>query len=255
MATHARPVGASCPAAARRGGQQVRAGREDLTEHNGLVRRLLKDITRSATAPFRWPGTGPRDDRHHQTPRNEHWHLDMLVIPPDTAADTAAAALSGVTRGHSVAALHAILTRGDHIPGPRLTLAPRSNRIRTVELRARAVWWPERLAADGRRRTAGPRHRHPTPRRPDHLLDHLRGGHAERCWLRLARAQAACPALRTSAQSIQVTSDMEERRCGRSALEIHPGARVRRGCLVVDHLAIHPRKGPSTSGGHRRFPR
>ena len=28
---------------------------------------------------------------------NEHWHLDMLVIPPDTAADTAAAALSGVT--------------------------------------------------------------------------------------------------------------------------------------------------------------
>ena len=53
---------------------------------------------------------------------NEHWHLDMLVIPPDTAADTAAAALSGVTLGHSVAALHAILTRGDHIPGPCLTL-------------------------------------------------------------------------------------------------------------------------------------
>ncbi len=53
---------------------------------------------------------------------NEHWHLDMLVIPPDTAADTAAAALSGVTLGHSVAALHAILTCGDHIPGPCLTL-------------------------------------------------------------------------------------------------------------------------------------
>ena len=46
----------------------------------------------------------------------------MLVIPPDTAADTAAAALSGVTLGHSVAALHAIPTRGDHIPGPCLTL-------------------------------------------------------------------------------------------------------------------------------------
>jgi hypothetical protein len=53
---------------------------------------------------------------------SEHWHLDVLVIPADTPADTAAAALSGATRGHSVAALHSILTCGDHIPGPCLTL-------------------------------------------------------------------------------------------------------------------------------------
>jgi len=43
----------------------------------------------------------------------EHWHLDVLVIPPDTAADTAAAALSGVALRHSVAA--------SNLPTPCLT--------------------------------------------------------------------------------------------------------------------------------------
>jgi len=53
---------------------------------------------------------------------HENWHLDVLVIPPDTAADTAVAALSGVALPHTIAALHAILTPDSHIPTPCLTL-------------------------------------------------------------------------------------------------------------------------------------
>jgi hypothetical protein len=37
------------------------------------------------------------------------WHLDVLVIPPDTAAATAAAAMAGVARRDTVTALHSIL--------------------------------------------------------------------------------------------------------------------------------------------------
>ena len=54
----------------------------------------------------------------------EHSHFDVLVIPPDTAADTAAAALAGVARQHTVAALHAILAPERHLPTPCLTLRP-----------------------------------------------------------------------------------------------------------------------------------
>ena len=37
------------------------------------------------------------------------WHLDVLVIPPDTAAATAAVAMAGVARRDTVTALHSIL--------------------------------------------------------------------------------------------------------------------------------------------------
>jgi len=40
----------------------------------------------------------------------DFWHLDLLVIPPDTAADAAAAALALVAKGETVGALHAITT-------------------------------------------------------------------------------------------------------------------------------------------------
>ena len=46
----------------------------------------------------------------------------MKIIPPDTAAGSAAAALSWVASRQTVPALHAILTRGSHIPAPCLTL-------------------------------------------------------------------------------------------------------------------------------------
>lgn len=41
---------------------------------------------------------------------SEFGHLNLLVIPSDTAADASAAALALVARRHTVAALHAILT-------------------------------------------------------------------------------------------------------------------------------------------------
>jgi hypothetical protein len=37
------------------------------------------------------------------------WHLDLLVIPPDTAAVTATAAMAGVARRDTITALHSIL--------------------------------------------------------------------------------------------------------------------------------------------------
>ena len=37
------------------------------------------------------------------------WHLDVLVIPPDTAAANATAALAGVSRCDTIPALHSIL--------------------------------------------------------------------------------------------------------------------------------------------------
>lgn len=38
------------------------------------------------------------------------WHLDLLVIPPDTPAHDADGALALVGQGHAIGALHAILT-------------------------------------------------------------------------------------------------------------------------------------------------
>ena len=61
-------------------------------------------------------------DAHTIRLLGKNWNLDVLVIPPDTAADTAAAALAGVALRHSVAALHAILTPGTHLLTPCLTL-------------------------------------------------------------------------------------------------------------------------------------
>lgn len=40
------------------------------------------------------------------------WHLDLLVIPPDTAPDAAGVALALMAAGHATAALHAIGTCG-----------------------------------------------------------------------------------------------------------------------------------------------
>ena len=101
----------------------------------------------------------------------EDWHLDVLVIPPDTAADTAAAALSGVALPHTIAALHAILTRGEPRPGTLFNARQPANRIRSVELRASAVWRPQRFAATGEG-NRGTLDRHPTPRMPRPPPDH-----------------------------------------------------------------------------------
>jgi hypothetical protein len=50
------------------------------------------------------------------------WHLDLLVIPPDTAADAAAAVLALVASGETVAALHTIATGAADSPrGPLIT--------------------------------------------------------------------------------------------------------------------------------------
>jgi len=43
------------------------------------------------------------------------WHLDLLVIAPETAADTAAAAMAGAARRDTITTLHLILA-GAHSP-------------------------------------------------------------------------------------------------------------------------------------------
>jgi hypothetical protein len=50
---------------------------------------------------------------------DEFWHLDLLMIGPDTAADCASAALALVAQGHSIGALHSMLVAGS----PRCDLA------------------------------------------------------------------------------------------------------------------------------------
>ena len=60
----------------------------------------------------------PKDSRSNVTRRSGFyqragvgsWHLDLLVIPPDTPAYDADGALALVVQGHTIRALHAILT-------------------------------------------------------------------------------------------------------------------------------------------------
>ena len=79
---------------------------------------------RSVRVPLmiRGPGFMPGLVRTDLTANVDVKPGDVLVIPPDTAADTAAAELAGVDLRHSVAALHAILTPGTHLLTPCLTL-------------------------------------------------------------------------------------------------------------------------------------
>lgn len=63
----------------------------------------------------------------------QSWHLDLLVIPSDTAADTAATALALVATRHTIAALHAILTAPRQPHPASLPQAASPSRARTAE--------------------------------------------------------------------------------------------------------------------------